>query len=438
MGQSRAKHCCEFLRELNTDVHGDYIDDYIDNIINNNPESFKNFSVVIACNLNEKSLVKLSNLLWDFNIALLACRSVGFMGIARIQIKEYCAIETHNENRQHDLRLEQPFDILKEHVANIELNSKVPWLIVLYKYAEKFQEKNGKLPSTYKEKLELRDMIRSGMTADEENYEEAIKAVNSAFVGAGHMNSSLREIFNDNSCINLTKDSSSFWIMSRAVKDFVDNEGNGYLPLPGILPDMTAETALYINLQNVYRSKAMQDADAVYQRVLKLLKELNKSNDWISEKDVRLFCRESAYLAVIRGSKIADEYEKFSKSSFVHDELENPESLIGHYIMMRAFERFQCEHGYIPGEVQLDTDIARIKSQTTKILNDLGIGTQQIGDDLYQEICRYGGAEIHSIAAFLGGCCAHEVIKIVTKQYKPIDNTLIYDGIKSQTSVFKF
>lgn len=45
----------------------------------------------------------------------------------------------------------------------------------------------------------------------------------------------------------------------RSLKDFVaDNDG--WLPVTGVLPDMTAETAHYINLQNIYRSQANHDA----------------------------------------------------------------------------------------------------------------------------------------------------------------------------------
>lgn len=438
LGQSRAKNCTQFLQELNPDVNGEYIDENVDTIIANNPEFFKNFSVVVSCGLSEKSLIKLSNLLWDLNIPFMACKSVGFFGYARIQVKEYCVTETHPDNKHQDLRLEEPFETLKEHVQNIELGPKVPWLVILYKHIEAFKAKHdGKLPGNYKEKCELKDMIRSSMTADEENFEEAIRAVNSSF-GGGKVTSTIREILNDSCCINLNKESTSFWIMARALKDFVEKDGKGFLPMPGTLPDMTAETSLYINLQNIYRAKALQDADSVFRRVQELLKELNKSSDWISEKDVRLFCREAAYISVTRGTKIADEYEKGSGKSLIADELENPEdSMMGHYVVMRASDRFQTEHGYIPGEVQVETDPARIKSQAGKLLNDWGVSAQ-LNDDLFHEICRYGGAEIHSISAFLGGICAHEIIKLVTRQYKPFDNTIIYDGFKSQTVTYKF
>jgi NEDD8-activating enzyme E1 regulatory subunit len=439
ISQSRAKCCTQFLQELNPDVNGEFIDENVDTIIANNPEFFRNFSVVVSCGLNEKSTIKLSNLLWELEIPYMSCRSVGFLCSARIQVKEYCVIETHPDNKQQDLRLEEPFEALKEHVENIELGPKVPWLIIMYKHLESYQSKYGKVPSNYKEKSELRNMIRSSMSADEENFEEAIKSVNSSF-GGGKTTSDIQEIFNDDCCINLNKNSSSFWIMARAVKDFIEKDGEGFLPLPGSLPDMTAETSLYINLQNIYRAKALQDADSVFRRVQELIKELgelNKSSDWISEKDVRLFCREASCLAVTRGSKIADEYEKGPKSSMIADEIENPDSLVGHYVVLRAMERFQTEHGYTPGEVNIETDTARIKSQAGRLLNDWSVSSQ-INDDLYHEICRYGGAEIHSISAFFGGCCAHEIIKIVTHQYKPFNNTIIYDGIKSQVVTYKF
>lgn len=225
--------------------------------------------------------------------------------------------------------------------------------------------------------------------------------------------------------------------MARCLKDFVETEGNGYLPVAGVLPDMTADTSQYINLQNVYRQKALNDADSVYRRVQQMLRELNMSNEFITDKDVRLFCKEAAYLSVIRGSKISDEYDKnFQKASKIGEELETPDNLMGHYVALRAMDKFQSEHGYIPGELQVDTDIPRIKVLSGKLLTEWGINSH-LNDDLCHEICRYGGSEIHSISAFMGGCIAHELIKIITKQYKPFNNTFIYDGITSQTVTYE-
>ncbi len=79
--------------------------------------------------------------------------------------------------------------------------------------------------------------------------------------------------------------------------------------------------------------------------------------------------------------------------------------------------------------------------------NDLKqIGKQLINSDkqqsalrenILEELCRYGASELHSISAFIGGCCAQEAIKLITHQYVPIDNVLVYNAIRQSTSVFK-
>lgn len=38
---------------------------------------------------------------------------------------------------------------------------------------------------------------------------------------------------------------------------------------------------------------------------------------------------------------------------------------------------------------------------------------------------------------FSGGCVAQEIIKLITKQYIPINNTFIYNAITSETAVYK-
>ena len=51
--------------------------------------------------------------------------------------------------------------------------------------------------------------------------------------------------------------------------------------------------------------------------------------------------------------------------------------------------------------------------------------------------CRFGGGEIHTISAALGGLAAQEIIKLVTSQLVPFDNTLILDGINCTSTTFE-
>lgn len=54
-----------------------------------------------------------------------------------------------------------------------------------------------------------------------------------------------------------------------------------------------------------------------------------------------------------------------------------------------------------------------------------------------QEVARAEGGELHNVSALTGGMVAQEIIKIITKQYIPIDNTCIFDGIVSRCQVVR-
>lgn len=54
-----------------------------------------------------------------------------------------------------------------------------------------------------------------------------------------------------------------------------------------------------------------------------------------------------------------------------------------------------------------------------------------------QEVARSKGAELHNTAALTGGMVAQEIIKVVTKQYIPVENTCVWDGIGSRCQVFR-
>jgi amyloid beta precursor protein binding protein 1 len=44
---------------------------------------------------------------------------------------------------------------------------------------------------------------------------------------------------------------------------------------------------------------------------------------------------------------------------------------------------------------------------------------------------------VPSTAALLGGVAAQEAIKLITRQYIPLDNTAVYDGIQQAIGVFR-
>lgn len=108
---------------------------------------------------------------------------------------------------------------------------------------------------------------------------------------------------------------------------------------------------------------------------------------------------------------------------------------------MRAASEFVDKYGHAPGSgltESTDDDLQTL----TEIAHHLGIvrATEGASIDLVfkacHEIVRYGGGELHNIASLMGGIIAQEIIKLVTKQYIPLNNTCIFNGITSTSQVY--
>ena len=157
----------------------------------------------------------------------------------------------------------------------------------------------------------------------------------------------------------------------------------------------------------------------------------------ISEASVKKFCKEAANLRLHRDSgSIADEMDgriSPSKNDLISVLEQNSESEAAYYLILRGVDRFQRDFNVLPGEDddQVEPDIGRLKSCVSQVLNECfpGISSSVIKDDFVHEVCRFGGSEPHALAAFIGGCAAHEAIKLLTKQYVPIDNLFLFNAM---------
>lgn len=152
-------------------------------------------------------------------------------------------------------------------------HSHTPFPIILIKCLDEWRSgHNGNLPSTTAERTQFKDLIRSYMIEpDEENFEEALAASFRA-CKPSEIPGSVNAILNDPACDNIGPNvgwrrcwcdteksansqplpqTSNFWVIARAVRDFVKNEGGGLLPLPGVVPDMKADTAKYVTMQTM-------------------------------------------------------------------------------------------------------------------------------------------------------------------------------------------
>uniref|UniRef100_A0A671MJ61 NEDD8-activating enzyme E1 regulatory subunit n=1 Tax=Sinocyclocheilus anshuiensis TaxID=1608454 RepID=A0A671MJ61_9TELE len=405
-----------------------------DKLLDNSPEFFHRFSLVIGVQLPESTYLRLGSVLWEAGVPFLICRTYGLIGYMRLIVKEHTVVESHPDNALEDLRLDQPFTELKHHVESHDLDnmekkdhSHTPWIIVVAKYLEKwYSEHNSQLPKNYKEKEAFRQLIRegnvihhiqriltneNGTPEDEENFEEAIKNVNTA-LNPTKVPSATEDIFNAEQCENITSQSPSFWLIAHGVRDFVRNEGNGKLPVRGTIPDMIADSDKFIKLQNVYRDKAMKDAAVVSKHVEALLQSVGKVFTVGTES------KNAAFLRVVRCRSLAEEY---SVDTFNKDE-----------ISMSSLRFSACGvYNY-----QVEEDINKLKLCVNSLLQEYSLNVN-VKDDYIHEFCRYGAAEPHMVAAFLGGSAAQEAIKIITHQFVPFNNTFLYNAMSQTSATFQ-
>ncbi|KAL0328018.1 UNVERIFIED_CONTAM: NEDD8-activating enzyme E1 regulatory subunit AXR1 [Sesamum calycinum] len=268
-------------------------------------------------------------------------------------------------------------------------------------------------------RISVKDLIKAKMIAsDEENYKEAMEASFKVFAARG-ISPSLQQIIND-SCAEVNSLSSDFWVLVAALKEFIANEGGGEAPLEGSIPDMTSSTELYVNLQKIYQAKAEADFLVMEQRVRKILKKIGRDPDSISKATIKTFCRNSRKLKVCRYRLMEDEYNspvQLELQKYLTDE--DYSTAVGFYILLRAVDRFAANYNSFPGQFdgEMDEEISRLKTTAVALLGDLGCNGSNLTEDLINEMCRYGAAELHAVAAIIGGIASQEVIKIAVFLY---------------------
>lgn len=447
LGSSRAVAATELLNELNEWVQGTAVDKDPVQLIEENVDFFSSFTLVIATELPEAALLKLSQHLYAKHIPLFVARSYGFLGYLRLSIPEHTIVESHPEEPGDDLRLYEPFQALQKFCEDIDLESldshhhgHTPYVVLLIKDLLKWRAQHGgSSPTTREEKNEFKSQVRQGQRDPKEaNYGEALALtykVSSATTIPGYV----KEILEDEKAKNLTSESSNFWILVNATKQFVEHEGGGLLPLMGSIPDMTADTQTYISLQEVYQRKAQEDCEAVSRYVAANLTSVGRSADAIEPEEIKLFCKNAQYLRLVRTSSLNQECSK--STAHIEDmasALEDPDTNLVYYFLLRAVDRFWAEKGRFPGwlDDQVKGDIPALKGHVEALLAELGLNTSAVSEKAVHEMCRFGASELHNIAAFLGGVVSQEVIKVLTHQWVPLANTLIYNGMNSTTTNF--
>jgi amyloid beta precursor protein binding protein 1 len=279
------------------------------------PDVLEPYTLIIAtAPIHPEILAKLSDHATATLVPLFYVHSVGFYAHFSVHLPPaFPIVDTHpSPETTSDLRLLQPWPELvqyaEEKTADLENvksddHGHVPWIALLLHFLEEWKKNHdGEVPQTYKEKTEFRNTVSQAARTNnpeggEENFDEAVAAVLKS-LNPPQASSAVKEIFMAPECLLIDKDSPSFWVIANAIGLF--HTKYKVLPVPGSVPDMKARSADYIQLQNVYKSKARKDLAEVIDSVRFLERNANRSTP-IDEKDIEAFCKNAAHIKLVRG-----------------------------------------------------------------------------------------------------------------------------------------
>jgi amyloid beta precursor protein binding protein 1 len=281
-----------------------------------------------------------------------------------------------------------------------------------------------------------------------------------------------------------------FQLLVLSLKRFL-KKNDDYPPLEGKIPDMTSDTTRYVALQEAYQKQAEQDRATMCEIAKTLLDECKQNSNGCdllvsmpSDDDIVTFCKNARYLRILETRPLYAEYRVqdpasptlsiLNPSSFenisnfdniqadARDDLQSAtfdpyetdpiQTPLLWWIALRACDAFYDRHEHYPGkhdqELALESDANEVYKFMTQITSNLGLSECDFikanlldsakGKDLAREVVRYDEAEIHNVAAVIGGVASQEAVKLITGQYVPFDDTYVYNGISSTAGVYKF
>jgi len=482
VGKSLAQTVCKNLAELNPEnVKGNYLEEKVQKVIFEQPQFLDSYNYIIASNLDFKTLRVLGKICQEKKKVLLVVRSYGMIGYIRTYVYSHEIIEgkLDTENEVKDLRISDPFPELQKfcdsHVfekMDFKTHSHSPYIVILIKTLDLFKKKiNKNGPSTEEEQeifsqmikqeeknaLDRRDLwlkekaekggdeekdefqLQLNTQKNEENFQDAINHIFQSWVPY-EIHPDVQSVLDDPRASKLTKETSDFWFLVHGANDFVKNEGKGYLPLPGILPDMTSDTERYVKLQSVYRRKAREDMNYIKKVVDTQLEKVGRKAGSIDDIIIRDFCKNVHYIRAFTFKSLEDEFNpKKINLEVVQSEASYNPCMI-YYFLLRSSDIFYETYGHYPGSEESKDqhkEASELKKILISLLKEHGVEETDLNlDDYTAEFVRFGCSEIHNISSLIGGVGAQELIKLCTGQRLPFVNTWIYDGVNGVAQCF--
>eukprot|EP00667_Euglena_gracilis_P007143 EG_transcript_7209 len=449
--QPRGEWATKWLLELNPDVRGSSLTVDPRTLLETNPGYFREtgVSLVIATQLVEADALRLARILEESSIPLLLVRSYGLMGFLRLQSPSYGIMETFPDQQVEDYRVLHPFPELENFVRDLGdpdfiddsmLHAHIPWVCLMVHYIAKWkaQTKWAGAELSYAQRKEILALVAAGKRKeDEENFNEARNA--GAKLNPPAVPGRLLALLAAPEADLQGEAPDPFWVCVHALRQFYARHQR--LPLSGGLADMTSTTQWFVQLQGVYRAKAQQDVAEMLGFVTEANRRRAESGQRpvdVPAESVALFCKNAWHVQYLSCRPLRLEVDPATAlGPTLARSLEANESGAVWYLLLRASDRFHAAANRFPGENgAVEDDSAQLAKGLKALCAELGI-SHQVDAEVVQAWVRYGGAELHTVDAMLGGLASQEAIKLVTHQRVPVNNTVVFNGVGCTVSTLE-
>eukprot|EP00474_Spongospora_subterranea_P009910 CRZ10368.1 hypothetical protein [Spongospora subterranea] len=477
VGKDRGAVVASLLSELNLDCAVKHIDrnpaEFIkscgDGLCHSNEDykSLCQYTIVVATGIHLVDASLLCDILFPLKIPLLHIRSFGLIASLRLAISEHAVIETHPENESGDLFLHPSqlihFPKLSQLLLSFDLFGSntdefvfthVPFPAILLQLSNKFALEKPNVVCTPEE---FKSFISSHNRLNSSNFDEAIRFTHYRTRDPRHhISGDLRDILSDSKASLTSSEADPFWILVKALKLFLSNEGHGFLPVSASLPDMTADTDSYLALKLAYSEKALADRQSVGKYVKDILLAMNLRSDHVPDLmidefvkncrsihvsrmrgisyDVGTFCDETAKAVVCEAlAEEVDSLDQDQDSAICIDQDSNrPPNDIHWYLAIKCADIFHQKHGYYPGDRGdsiINSDLQALTEIASTVFKCIGFDPDNINTSCLEEIVRFGSSSIHNTASLIAGIAAQESLKLITRQYVVFNNTVVWNGV---------
>jgi len=208
-----------------------------------------------------------------------------------------------------------------------------------------------------------------------------------------------------------------FFALLTALKEFTETQPPYTLPLSATLPDMHTSTESYVHLQKLYKARAGEE-----KATFKTLLAKTPGGSEITDDIIDSFLKNCHALKMLKGKKWgAFDADRTALSEALQA---SPREVATHL----AFSALSAlPHDTSPTEESLRAAVQSIVGQDIELPDEF--------DSAIGEIARSPSADIPTTSAFLGGLVAQEAIKMITKQYVPVNGYCIVDLVETWTGV---